>query len=235
MKVAIMQPYLFPYIGYWQLVNAVDRFVLLDDVNYIVRGYINRNSILINGEPHKFTIPIQKASQNRLIKDTKLNFQETDKKKFIAMLENAYKKALHYQDVMPLIKKIVFQEEEDLTSYIYISIKEISAYLNISTDIYRSSRIPKDISLKAQERIIEICKKMRADVYINPCGGRELYVHERFEEEGIQLFFLDTRGENITYWQGTEEFKPNLSIIDVMMFNDVTTVKGFLNQYDLNQ
>lgn len=235
MKVAIMQPYLFPYIGYWQLIHAVDRFVLLDDVNYIVRGYINRNSILINGEPHKFTIPIQKASQNRLIKDTKLNFQETDKKKFTAMLDNAYKKAPHYQDVMPLIEKIVFQEEDDLTSYIYISIKEIGAYLNISTDIYRSSQIPKDISLKAQERIIEICKKMQADVYINPCGGRELYAHENFEKEGIQLFFLDTRGENITYRQGTGEFKPNLSIIDVMMFNDVTIVRDFLNQYDLNR
>lgn len=235
MKVAIMQPYLFPYIGYWQLINAVDRFVLLDDVNYIVRGYINRNSILINGEPHKFAIPIQKASQNRLIKDTKLNFQETDKKKFITMIDNAYKKAPYYQDVMPLIEKIIFHEEEDLTAYINKSIEVIGEYLDICTDICRSSQIQKDISLKAQERIVEICKKLQADVYINPCGGRELYVHERFEEEGIQLFFLDTRGENITYQQGTEEFRPNLSIIDVMMFNDATTVKDFLNQYDLNQ
>lgn len=234
MKVAIMQPYFFPYIGYWQLMNAVDKFIILDDVNYIMRGYINRNSILINGEPHRFTIPIQQASQNKLIQDTKLNFQEKDKKKFITMLTNAYKKAPYYQKVMPIIEEIIFNEEEDLTTYLHKSLEGICNYLGIKTEIYRSSQIQKNTLLKAQDRIIEICKKMQAEVYINPCGGRTLYNYKAFEKEDIQLFFLDTKSEKIVYQQGVETFKPNLSIIDVMVFNSVETIKMFLEAYELN-
>ena len=69
MTVAIMQPYLFPYIGYWQLIHAVDTFVIFDDVNYIKKGYINRNNILVNGQKQTFTLELMSASQNKLIND----------------------------------------------------------------------------------------------------------------------------------------------------------------------
>ncbi len=235
MKVAIMQPYLFPYIGYWQLLNAVDKFVVLDDVNFIVRGYINRNRILLNGKPYRFTIPMKAASQNRLIKDTKLHFNEQEKMKFLGVLECAYKKAPFYSKVMPMLERIIRNPEDDLTEYIYYSLEILKNYMDINTELYKSSELEKDNSLRAQDRIIEICRRMKADIYINPCGGRQLYTHEEFENQKMQLFFLDTIEEEIFYEQGQKGFEKNLSIIDVMMFNDVQQMKTLLNKYELNK
>lgn len=235
MKVAIMQPYLFPYIGYWQLINAADKFVILDDVNYIMRGFINRNRILLNGKPYMFSIPIKKASQNKLIMDTELNFSEKDKRKFLMTIKNTYQKAPYFHKVMPVIEQITDNPETDLTSYIHYSIVQINQYLGINTEILLSSKIQKDNSLKAQDRIIEICKKLQADIYINPCGGRLLYNHYAFEKEGMELFFLDTKSSCIRYKQYDEEFIANLSIIDVLMFNDCDNVRNLLTKCEFNK
>ena len=178
MKVAIMQPYLFPYIGYWQLINAVNQFVILDDVNYIKQGFINRNYILLNGQSHMFSIPICQASQNRLIMDTKLNFSPKEKMKFIKTIEFAYKKAPYFLDVFPIIRDIIGNDESNLTKYILNSILKINKYLGIKTDICISSQLKKDNCLKGEERIKEICKCVGADIYINPSGGRMLYHSE---------------------------------------------------------
>lgn len=234
MKVGIMQPYIFPYIGYWQLINAVDRFVILDDVNYITRGYINRNSILLNGKPYRFTIPMKKASQNKLIMDMELNFSKKDKEKFLATIQNAYKKAKYYEVAMPLIEEIIYHSEDDLTRFIQFSIEKIMKYLGIQTEILVSSKIDKNQKLKSEERIIEICKKLDADIYINPSGGRMLYSHSDFEKEGMKLFFLDVKGKSIIYSQGQTEFVSSLSIIDIMMHNDVQKIQRFLEEYELN-
>lgn len=234
MKIAVMQPYLFPYIGYWQLIGAVDKFVILDDVNFIKRGYINRNSILINGKPYMFTVPVKSASQNRLIKDTKLNFDDKEKKRFIAQIENAYKKASMYKEVMPLIENIIGNETDDITDFIKYSLEIVKDYLNMPTELEKSSEIEKDNSLTAERRIIEICKCLGADIYINPCGGRALYNAEDFNKEGMQLYFLDTRFDNIIYKQFSNEFVKSLSIIDVLMFNTTDKIQEFLKEYDLN-
>ena len=234
MKVAIMQPYLFPYIGYWQLINAVNKFVILDDVNYIMRGYINRNNILLNGKVHKFTVPIKQASQNKLIMETKLSFDQKEKGKFLTTIHSAYKKAPYYKEVDLILRDIICYEEDDLTNYIYHSLKKITQYLGIETEIVFSSKITKDNTLKAQERIIEICKKLGADTYVNPSGGRRLYQQERFQQEGIQLYFLDSKIHEIVYNQGMDGFVGSLSVIDIMMFNDVKKIKEFLKEYELN-
>lgn len=235
MKVAVMQPYLFPYIGYWQLINAADKFVILDDVNYIMRGFINRNRILLNGQSHMFSIPIKKASQNKLIRDTKLNFSEEDKRKFLMTIKSAYGKAPYFSQVMPVVEQIIDNPEIDLTSYIKNSILRINQYLDIDTEILISSQIEKDNTLKAQDRIIEICKKLNADIYINPCGGRGLYRHCDFEKEGLKLFFLTTIGENIHYQQFKKEFVENLSIVDLLMNNGQNQIRNFLHQYILEK
>lgn len=235
MKVGIMQPYLFPYIGYWQLINAVDEFVLLDDVNYIVRGYINRNSILLNGKIYRFTIPIEKASQNKLIMETKLSFTRKNKDDFLKTICNAYSKACYYEYVMPLIESIVNDPENDLTEFIRFSIEKIKEYLKINTKILISSRIEKNQELKGVGRILEICRRLGANEYINPCGGRKLYRHQDFEREEINLYFLDTNSNRIIYDQKQNVYFPNLSIIDVLMFNDVYIIREFLGEYELNK
>lgn len=235
MKVGIMQPYFMPYIGYWQLINSVDKFVLLDDVNFIMRGYINRNSILLNGEPYQFTLPIEKASQNKLIMETKLKFTQETKQDFIKTLHNAYIKAPYYDNVMPLMEDIINNSENDLTEYIRYSIEQMMNYLGIQTQIFISSQIRKNPFLKGEERIIELCKKLGADIYINPCGGRKLYHQERFAAQNIKLCFLDTQTEDIIYVQKQKKFIENLSIIDIVMFNTTYTIQGFLEKYKLNK
>lgn len=235
MKTAIMQPYLFPYIGYWQLINAVDFFVILDDVKFIKRGYINRNSILINGHSYLFSIPVKNASQNRLIKDTELFFCEKEKTKFLRKIENAYCKAPYFREVKLLLEKIIWNDTTDLTEYITYSIKEIMDYLNIQTIVIRSSSLHKDEFLVGQERIIEICQCLHTDNYINLSGGKKLYQGDRFKEYGLRLHFLNTRFDKVNYQQFNNDFVNRLSIIDILMFNSVSKVRNFLEEYELDE
>lgn len=234
MKIGIMQPYLFPYIGYWQLINLVDKFVILDDVNYIMRGFINRNSILVNGKPYRFTIPIRKASQNKLIMETKLSFSLQEKQKLLKTFCNAYQNTPYFENVMPILENIILSKEEDLTQYIYKSLKDISEYLQISTEFYFSSRIQKNSDLCGEERILEICKKLGGNEYINLSGGRKLYHQDSFVRENIKLYFLDTNMDKIVYDQNQDYFEKSLSIIDVLFFNDIGTIKSFLRECVMN-
>ena len=235
MKVAVMQPYLFPYIGYWQLINAVDKFVILDDVNYIKKGFINRNRILINGVEHIFTVPLEKASQNKRIMDMKLNFSVKERQKLVQSIEYAYKKAPFFEEVIPMIKNIIFYDEIRLIDYICNSMRAVMDYLKIGTALYKSSETEKDAGLKGQGRILSLCQKMGADTYVNPSGGRALYSHKDFTDNGIKLCFLDVKSENIFYSQyNHSEFIPMLSIIDVLMFNSTEQIKLFLQEYELN-
>lgn len=231
MKTAIMQPYFFPYLGYFQMFSAVDKFVLLDDVNFLMRGYINRNSILLNGKAHKFSIPLEKPSQNKLINETKLNFSQKDKENFLKTIQLAYKKAPFYKDFYPILESIVLNEENDLTKYLKFSFEKAKEYLNLDTEILISSEIEKDNTLKAQDRIIEINKKLGSTIYINAIGGQELYNRDDFKAVGMELKFI--KMQNIEYKQFTNEFVSNLSMIDVLMFNDVPAVKELLGNYEL--
>lgn len=231
MIVGIMQPYLFPYLGYWQLIETVDKFVLLDDVNYIKRGFINSNFILVNNASYKFTIPLDKASQNKLISETKLNFNLKDKEKFLRTIYISYKKSPFFEKVYPVIENSILYDNNDLTEYIKYSIEEIKSYIGISTPVVRSSQIKKDTTFKAQERIIEINKRLDSSVYINAIGGQGLYNKADFQHNKIELKFI--RMKEFEYRQFGEKYIPNLSIIDVMMFNSIDTIWELLDEYEL--
>ncbi len=232
-KVGIMQPYIFSYIGYWQLIHAVDIFVVLDDVNFITRGYINRNSILVNGMEYKFSIPVRKCSQDKLICESELCFTKQEREKFLKMIFMAYKKAPEFEKVYPVLEMIINHDTQDVTEFIIYSIQKICEYLFIETEICRSVELKKNNKLRAQERILEICRVLGADTYINPCGGYELYSQERFQREHMDLYFLSPKMSEITYQQFANSFIPNLSIIDMLMFNSVEKIKFFLEKYEL--
>jgi hypothetical protein len=231
MTLAIMQPYIFPYIGYFQLIHAVDKFVIYDDVNFINRGWINRNRILMNGKDFLFTIPLKDASQNKLINEIEVNWDENWKGKFLKTLEQAYKKAPHYQEIVGLIERSITPDKEIISKVVVNNLRLINDYLDISTEIVDSSAIYQNTHLKAQERILDICKQEQANHYINPIGGTELYNYQYFEESEIKLNFIKT--DRIEYPQFKNEFVPFLSIIDVLMFNSKENIKSFLNQYEL--
>lgn len=231
MRLAIMQPYIFPYIGYFQLVNSVDHFVFYDDVTFIKQGWINRNNILLNGRAHLFTIPLQNASSYQLIQDTKISTVSNWSSKFLKTIEQAYKKAPQYLDVFPLIEKTLNREYESIGDLAKMSIRNVSDYLGIKTVFTDTSKIYQNNELSAQNRVLDICQKLKTDNYINPIGGQELYSKEVFKENAIDLFFI--KSKPIAYQQYDNEFVPYLSIIDLMMFNEKEQVLSFTNQYEL--
>lgn len=231
MRLAIMQPYIFPYIGYFQLVNAVDHFVFYDDVTFIKQGWINRNNILLNGKPHLFTIPLQNASSYQLIHDTKISAVSNWSSKFLKTIEQAYKKAPQYQEVFSLVEKTLNHEYESIGDLAKMSIKNVSDYLGIKTVFTDTSKIFQNNELSAQNRVLDICQKLKTENYINPIGGQELYSKEVFKENAIDLFFI--KSKPIAYKQFENEFVPYLSIIDLMMFNEKEQVLSFTNQYEL--
>ncbi|MDI9864028.1 WbqC family protein [Flectobacillus sp. DC10W] len=231
MKLAIMQPYIFPYIGYFQLIKAVDKFVIYDDVNFINRGWINRNRILVNGKDSLFTIPLKEASQNKLINEIEVNWDDAWKVKWFKTLEQSYKKAPFFQQIKPIVEQTLELEKTIFSEIIVENLKLINAYLGITTEIIPSSSIYQNTDLKAQTRILDICLQEKANHYINPIGGIELYQKEIFEEKGMQLNFI--KSKPVQYPQLKNDFVPWLSILDVLMFNSVEQIQTFLNSYEL--
>ena len=229
MKIGIMQPYLFPYIGYFQLINAVDKFVLLDDVNYINRGWINRNRILVNGEAQLLTIPLQDASQNKLIKDIDIHFDIHWKEKLLKTIAFSYKKAPYFNEVFPMIEAIIGYEEHNLSLYIHNSLIQICEYVGIITMIEPSSSKYLNGHLKADDKIIDICVQEKALHYINPIGGTELYDELKFLNFEIKLNFI--KSEMIYYKQFKNDFVPWLSILDVLMFNSKLQTNEMLTKF----
>ena len=231
MKLAIMQPYIFPYIGYFQLIKAVEKFVLYDDVNFINRGWINRNRILVNGSDSMFTIPLKDASQNKLINEIDVNWDSNWKNKFLKTIEQAYKKAPFYENVLPIIQKTIDVEETQFSKIIENNLILICEYLNIKTEIISSSVIYQNTDKKAQERILDICFQEKANHYINPIGGLELYDKEDFAKENMKMDFI--KSLPFEYKQFKNEFVPWLSMIDVLMFNSKEEINKFLDNYEL--
>lgn len=231
MKIGIMQPYFLPYIGYWQLLNAVDKYVIYDDVNYIKGGWINRNRILVGKEPKYLTIRLNGASPNKNINEIEVGLNEKERKKLLRMVEENYKKSPFFQDVFPIVEAIIMNEEKKLAKFIEFSLKKICGYLGIKTELIISSTLKKDNSLKAQDKVIDICKELKATEYYNAIGGQELYSYDEFKKNGIELKFLQTG--NIKYNQFDNEFISYLSILDVMMFNSVDDICKLLNDYTL--
>lgn len=231
MTIAIMQPYFLPYIGYYQLIKAVDKFVVYDDVNYINRGWINRNNILVGGKAHLFTIPLKDASQNKLIHEVALAEDAQWRKKLLKTIQQSYQKAPCYSNVYPVIESIVQYDTSTISELALQSLIQVNEYLGINTEIVPSSTVYANADLKAQDRILDICQQEQATRYINPIGGMELYDRQKFAEAGIELFFI--KSSSVSYPQFKNDFVPWLSMLDVLMFNDVSTIHELLTAYEL--
>jgi len=230
-KVGIMQPYFVPYIGYWQLINAVDVYVVFDDVNYIKRGWINRNRILVGKEPQYINLQMSAVSQNKFINEIELLNDNEYVEKLFRTVELNYKKAPFFRETMDLLTKIFSSKESNLARFLFEQISIICSYLDIETKLIMSSQMEKNNDLKGEEKILDICQRLGAEEYYNAIGGQQLYSKENFDKKDITLKFLET--ERIEYKQFGTSFFENLSIIDVIMFNDVGQIKKMLTCYKL--
>jgi hypothetical protein len=232
MKLAVMQPYFFPYMGYWQLLDSADRFVVFDDVNYIVRGWVNRNRILIHGEPSFLTLPLCKASQNKLISEIDLQDDPAWRGKICKSIQMNYGKAPFFDEVFPLLEECLHVPCGKLVDLLVYQIRRVAQYLGIDTQIVSSSSVYQNAHLSGQDRIIDICKQEKTDMYINASGGRELYDGDAFHQHGLQLRFVQHHLDAYAQ-RGAGAFVPALSIIDVMMNNSLADVQAMLKRATL--
>jgi hypothetical protein len=231
MKLAVMQPYVFPYIGYFQLINAVDLFVFYNDVNFIKKGWVNRNRILVNGKEHLFTIPCRDISQNRPICETEIGFDTGERSKLLATIQQAYKKAPFFIAIYKIVEEVLSADYTYIDEMAIAGIKEVCRYLSIGTQFKESREQYDNRELVRADRIIAICLKEKAGQYINAEGGTELYSRDQFNRAGIKLNFLKTKP--LPYRQLDNEFVPSLSIIDVLMFNSKDDVRQMLQSFEL--
>lgn len=232
MKLAIMQPYFVPYIGYFQLMKAADEFVVYDNIQYTKAGWINRNRILVNHKDSYLTLPLKKDSDYLDICERSLAAGwNMEKKKILNRLRAAYHKAPYFERVYPLLEQALAFETENLFDFIVNSLIVVKTYLGITTPLIRSSLIPVDRQLRSADRVLALCHARRAACYLNPAGGTHLYDKLSFKQQGIELQFLQTPA--IAYPQFGQTFLPSLSIIDVMMFNSAEQTGQLLGRYQL--
>ena len=223
MKLAIMQPYFFPYIGYFQLIAAVDLFIVYDNVKYTKKGWFNRNRMLRNGRDVIFSLPLKRDSDHLDVRERTLA-ADFDRDKLLNQLEGAYRRAPYFAQTFPLVEQIVRHDETNLFRFLHHSIVSTCGHFGITTRMKVSSDIVADHDLRSQDRVLALCEAVGASIYINPIGGAELYANETFKEKSIELKFI--RPKPFEYAQFDHAFVPHLSIVDVMMFNSKETISA---------
>ena len=233
-RIAIMQPYLFPYIGYFQLISAVDLFVFLNDVTYQKSGWINRNRILVSGQPFNFAVPVCDPSQNRRIDQTLVDSSTYSRwrTKFFRTIQRSYSKAPYYQSTLSVLRNTFDRLPGSIDELAQASIRSTCALLDLQTPVFESAYRYAELDHAGAERLLAICAAEGASHYLNAPGGRSLYDRDQFADAGVQLVFLEP--EIAEYNQGrNQEFTPRLSIIDVLMFNSAEEIRQMLTQFDL--
>ncbi len=226
-----MQPYFFPYLGYFQLIESVDQFIVYDNIKYTKKGWINRNRFLQNGKDVVFSVPLKKDSDYLDVREKTIsaNFNKT---KLLNQFRQSYRRAPHFEQAFSIFEKVIMGSEANLFNFIYNSIMEICNYLEIVTEIVISSELKIDHSLQGQEKVIALCQHVGASGYINAIGGQGIYSREDFSRYGIGLKFL--KSQPFEYKQLENDFVPWLSIVDVMMFNSKEVIKDYLtHDYEL--
>ena len=226
-----MQPYFFPYIGYFQLIAAVDLFIVYDNIKYTKKGWVNRNRILQNGKDVMFSLPLKSDSDYLDVCERELA-ADFNRDKLLNQFKGAYRRAPYFAQTFPLVEQIVLYEDTNLFRYLHHSIARTCEPLGITTEIRISSGIAIDHGLKNQDKVLALCEAAGASTYVNAIGGMELYSKETFRERGVELKFV--KSKPFEYPQFCDAFVPWLSIIDVMMFNPLNTIQTCIStNYEL--
>lgn len=231
MRLAIMQPYFFPYIGYFQLIAAVDLFIVYDNIKYTKKGWINRNRMLQNGKDMMFSLPLKSDSDYLDVCERELA-ADFNRVKLLNQFNGAYRRAPYFAQTFPLVEQIVRYEDMNLFHFLHHAIVKTCEHLGITTEIRISSGIVIDHHLKNQDKVLALCEEVSARAYVNAIGGMELYSKATFQEKGVELKFIQSKP--FEYAQFGNEFVPWLSIIDVMMFNSLDTIQTCIStNYEL--
>jgi hypothetical protein len=232
MKIALMQPYFLPYIGYFQLINAVDTFIFCDDVHFIKGGFINRNNILINQSKYRFTIPVQHVHFATTIRETKVANDPANWYRKLSKTVQNYRKAPYFDAFFPIFDEILRGSIGRPISDVAIeSIEATLKYIDLQRKTATTFGRYNNTHLSGAERIVDICRQENATTYLNAIGGQKLFNKDYFSAKTIELQFL--KPNLTTYEQNSPQFIAGLSILDVLMWNAPATVKAMLSDYTL--
>lgn len=232
MKLGLMQPYFYPFLGYWQLINMVDEYIIYDDVHYIKGGWINRNNIKIGTSAGMLGFSVSKASQNKIINELEIFMTPENRERLMKKMYYAYARAPYSGEVLKLFEDAIYYDKTNLAEFLNYSIRKTAEYMGIETPILSATELQLDHTHRGQQRIIDICHERGAGEYINSIGGKALYSNKDFEEAGLKIGFLKMDSD-IVYPQGKGDFIPSLSILDVLMYNSRDEVRQMLNRYTI--
>ena len=231
MKLAIMQPYFFPYIGYFQLIASVDLFIVYDNIKYTKKGWISRNRMLQDGKDVMFSLPLRSDSDHLEVRERQLA-ADFNRDKLLNRIEGAYRRAPYFPQTFPLVDQTVRYADTNLFRFLHHSVVKTCGHLGITTEIRISSGIAIDHHLKNQDKVLALCEAVGASTYVNAIGGKELYSREAFLAKGFDLKFIQSKP--FEYPQSGDAFVPWLSIIDVMMFNPLDAIQTCIStNYEL--
>ncbi|MEY2597982.1 MAG: hypothetical protein RLZZ142_241 [Verrucomicrobiota bacterium] len=222
---AVMQPYLFPYLGYFQLASAVDRFVLCDDFQYTRKGWMNRNRFLQNGHATLFTVPLKADARDRDIREREVA-AEFEGGALLRRFRAAYLRAPFLRETLGVVEAALQCESRNLFDFLEHTVRAVCSHLGIGTPLGRTSDLAVSAEQPKEERLLALCRNLGATQCINPIGGVKLYDKERFARDGVELRFLES--QPFVYPQFGGEFVPSLSIVDVLMFNSLERVRTVL-------
>ncbi|NNE80710.1 MAG: WbqC family protein [Silicimonas sp.] len=234
MRIAVMQPYIFPYLPYFQLVHAVDCFVFLDTVQFLKRGWMHRNRIKLGDKDHLFTLPVRVESRNSPVTDVVFaeNIKaecETLKRK----LEHAYRKANSWSQLETIIWPLMDDMEPgaNFSDFAGKSVQAVSDAMGITTDFRSASALGERTADHYQDYILDICQELGATTYVNPIGGMDIYSPKAFAERNVDLRFLSA--QSFVYPQPGGAFVENLSIVDVLANVPLGELGQLLDDYEL--
>lgn len=228
MKLAIMQPYFFPYLGYFQLMQKSDTWIVFDNVQFIDKGWINRNRILhpnIGKEWQYITLPLDNRKQFSKISSLRIKDSEEWEKNIFGKLSFYKKKAPYYKETIDFLSYCFTHKQESLSGFLTSCLVKTAQLLDIKTDIYMQSKleIPKKDASHPGQWALNISKELNAEEYINPLSGSYIFRPEEFFKHEIELKFLEP--EIVPYKQDGRDFVSSLSLIDIMMWNDIDEIK----------
>lgn len=232
-RVAVMQPYVFPYLGYFHLIESADVFVFYDDVHFRKKGWINRNQLLDHGAIWQFTVPVSGASQNRLICDTPTSIDQRWRNKFFNRLRHAYGTAPFYTDALQIVDQAFSVQRSSIADVAIWSIEGCYRYIGESVSWLRSSQaFPATRALPGAERLAAITRSVGGNCYVNAPGGRDLYNEDWFRKQGLGLEFIESRLQQPEMMMSPIPWR--LSIIHLMMLHSPSELSTMLTQYVSN-
>ena len=237
MKLGIMQPYFFPYLGHFDLINLVDEWIVFDTPQYMRHHWVNRNRVLHpNAGWQYITVPLRKHPQDTPINQVQIAMENDWRNRILRQLEHYRREAPYYKQVAGFLEECFSEASPNLSETNILTLRKTCQRLGISTPFHVFSQM--DLALTEDvegpgDWALNISRVVGASEYVNPPGGAALFNESKFTADNIKLTIQAFM--NMIYPCGPYQFEPGLSVLDVMMWNSPEQIKQYLDTCHLGE